>query len=229
MNGRILIIDDDFFLTQSLTRLMQGQGYEVSSANTIEDGWKSIGAAQPDLLILDLSLPDGDGLTLCRRIRNEYKFPILMLTSRGDSIDKVIGLEVGADDYLTKPFDAHELAARVKAMLRRLTEYSTSNLRSTGTKTFGEISIDFDARALTVSGNEVRLTQTEFDLLAYLAERAGVAQDRDEVFQAVWGYDSEFSSNSLDVLVYRLRTKLRDAKAGDPLVTVRGFGFKFQP
>lgn len=229
MSGRILIIDDDFFLTQSLTRLMQGQGYEVSSANTIEDGWKAIGTARPDLLILDLSLPDGDGLTLCRRIRTEHKFPILMLTSRGDSIDKVIGLEVGADDYLTKPFDAHELAARVKAMLRRHTEYATLSSRPSGSKTFGEITLDFDARVLLISGKEVALTQTEFDLLAYLAERAGIAQDRDEVFRAVWGYDSEFSSNSLDVLVYRLRTKLRDAKAGDPLVTVRGFGFKFQP
>ena len=228
MNGKILIIDDDQFLTKSLARLMEGQGHEVQSSNTIDDGWTTLSKSPPDLLILDLSLPDGDGLTLCRRIRTQYKFPILMLTSRGDSIDKVMGLEVGADDYLTKPFDAHELAARVKALLRRQTEYGTSATPGTPME-FGNIEIDPSARVLRVKGVEVTLTQTEFDLLVHLASRPGIAQDRNEVFRAVWGYDSEFSSNSLDVLVYRLRTKLKEAGAPDVLLTVRGFGFKFQP
>lgn len=228
MKGKILIIDDDQFLTKSLARLMEGQGHEVGSANTIEDGWRSLSQSPPDLLILDLSLPDGDGITLCRRIRTQFKFPILMLTSRGDSIDKVMGLEVGADDYLTKPFDAHELAARVKALLRRQTEYGSAATPGAPLE-LGAIQIDPSARVLRVNGAEVTLTQTEFDLLFHLASRPGIAQDRNEVFRAVWGYDSEFSSNSLDVLVYRLRTKLKEAGAPDVILTVRGFGFKFQP
>ncbi len=229
MSARIHIVDDDQFLTKSLSRLLEGQGHKVDGAHSVEDGWRLVNQEPPDLLILDLSLPDGDGLALCRRIRVQHRFPILMLTSRGDSIDKVIGLEVGADDYLTKPFDAHELVARVKALLRRQNEYAPVVSRPTGSHRFGDMCVDLDSRVVSVGETPLELTHTEFDLLAFLVMRPGMAVDRNEIFRAVWGYDSEFSSNSLDVLIYRLRSKLKESGGGEPVLTVRGFGFKFQP
>ncbi|MBL8059471.1 MAG: response regulator transcription factor [Chthonomonas sp.] len=229
MTGRIQIIDDDQFLTQSLARLLVGQGNQVSWAHTVEEGRAMIDQQPPDLLILDLSLPDGDGLALCRHLRDRYSFPIMMLTSSGDSIDKVVGLEAGADDYLAKPFDVHELTARIKAILRRNNQYGLGRASGNQIIRFGEFALNQDSRTVEVGGMPVPLTQTEYDLLLYFVNRPGLALERDKIFQAVWGFNSEFASNSLDVLVYRLRAKLKQAGIDDALTTIRGFGFKFQP
>lgn len=227
MKQNILLVDDDHFLTSSLTRLLNSSGFEVAAAPTIEDGWNQIVASEPDLAILDLSLPDGDGNDLCQRIREKWNFPILMLTSRGDSIDKVTGLGMGADDYLTKPFDPHELIARIQALLRRANLVKTTKTASEILKV-GSILIDQSAREISVNNQKIILTHTEFDVLAFLAKNYDKVVDRDHLFREIWGYESDFASNTLDVLVYRIRTKLKKAGAEDPIATVRGFGFRLR-
>jgi DNA-binding response OmpR family regulator len=227
MSEQILVIDDDQFLAQSLSRLFEGQGYQVRATHGIEEGWEKMEESAPELIVLDLGLPDGDGVALCRRLRGRFTCPVLMLTSRGESIDKVIGFEAGADDYLVKPFDPHELLARVKALLRRQNDYARRAPEGSGKLIVaGPLAIDLEARIATVGDAKLALTHTEFDLLAHLASNLGRAIHRDHLFNAVWGYSSDFSSNSLDVLIYRLRAKLRTAGGGDPIKTVRAYGFR---
>ncbi|MBS1705703.1 MAG: response regulator transcription factor [Armatimonadetes bacterium] len=225
MTNSILIIDDDRFLAQGIARLLRNQGYEVNCAHSAVDGERCLALDRPDLLVLDLCLPDGDGISICRKIRQKDQFPILMLTSRSDSIDKVVGFEVGADDYMTKPFDPHELSARVKALLRRMRQMQ-SPAREHDPIQIGPMRIDGQKREVRVDDHPITLTNTEFELLTYLAMHVGKACPREEIFTSVWGYSSEFSSNSLDVVVYRLRNKLKPYGLENMVETVRGFGFK---
>lgn len=226
MNKQLLIVDDDPFLVSSLSRLLLANGFKVISASTIVEGYEQILIREPNLAILDLSLPDGDGNELCRKIREKYDFPILMLSSRAESIDKVTGLTIGADDYLTKPFDPHELVARIHALLRRSGKGGFDS--DPQELKIGNISIDLKIREISVEGKVVSLTQTEFDVLAYLAKHRDQVVPREQLFRVVWGYDSEFASNSLDVLVYRIRTKIKAAGGTDLITTVRGFGFRLR-
>lgn len=222
------MVDDDRFLTRSIGRILEVQNFQVEVAHTLEESRNKIVLHPPDLLILDLNLPDGDGLKLCRNLRQEFTFPILMLTSRGASVDKVVGLEAGADDYLVKPFDPFELVARVKALLRRQNNYDKRTSPGNGGLIVrGQLVIDLAARLASIKGEPLSLTQTEFDLLHHLADTPGKAIHRDQIFEAVWGYSPDFSSNSLDVLMYRLRAKLRAAAQSDLIQTVRGYGFRF--
>lgn len=226
MSQYILIIDDDPFLVSSLSRLLASNGFKIGTASSISEGWEQVVARPPDLLILDLSLPDGDGNDLCRQIRVKHVFPIMMLTSRAESIDKVTGLGIGADDYLTKPFDPHELVARIHALLRRASKNSVvTDLQELR---LGNLVLDLKARELRLDDKLLSLTQTEFDVLAYLARHRDQVIPREQLFRTVWGYDSEFASNSLDVLVYRIRTKIKSAGGPDLIATVRGFGFRLR-
>lgn len=218
------MIDDDAFLVTSVKQLLEDQSYKVRSAGNAGDGFRSIAEFIPDLLILDLGLPDEDGINLCQRIRAKWKFPILMLTSRTDLVDKVLGLEVGADDYLTKPFEARELLARVKACLRRTTDYVA---QQTDILAFDGLQIDRGKMQVSVGSKAITLTALEFRLLCHLAEHSGMVLQRDRLFEAVWGYEDDFNSNSLDVFVYRLRSKLEKAGAPDVIKTIRGVGYKF--
>lgn len=221
----ILVVDDDLFLVTSIRRLLVANNFSVESAHRVDTAWQMILANQPDLLILDLSLPDGDGNELCQRIRTQFDFPILMLTSRSDSIDKVTGLGLGADDYLTKPFDPSELIARIQAILRRTKGGSVSAVKSI---TVGNLSLSLSEHEFSVEGNLLALTHTEFNLLAYLTQNSSRAVSREELFRAVWGYEAEFASNTLDVLVYRVRTKLKVAKADHTIGTIRSHGFRLK-
>lgn len=224
MAAKLLVVDDDRFLLDNLKRLLESNGFGVRTATSGEDAFKAIVDEAPDLLVLDLGLPGIDGISFCRRIRAKWRFPVLMLTARTDAMDKVIGLEVGADDYLTKPFEPVEIVARIRAHLRRSSEYSEETVSSKRIE-IGELVIDQEARDAFVDGEAANLTTKEFELLAYLGANAGRAMSREVLFEQVWGYDIEFSSNSLDVFVYRLRQKLPN-NVGRFIHTVRGYGYK---
>jgi len=225
MNAHILAVDDDRFLLENVERLLQMNGFDVTTASSGEEALRALEKRKPDLAVLDVSLPDFDGITLCRRIRAEHRFPIIMLTARSEAVDKVIGLEVGADDYLTKPFEPSELVARVRAQLRRSTEYAGAAVRDK-IKIQG-LEIDFESREVHIDGRMVELTKREYELLAHLARNAGRVISRESLFERNWGFDIEFSSNSLDVHIYRLRKKLEpDADHPIYVQTVRGYGYR---
>jgi two-component system, OmpR family, response regulator VicR len=226
MNDEILAIDDDLFLLDSLKQLLETQGFSVRTAHSAQQGLVAIVEKPPKLLILDLSLPDEDGVSLCRKIRGKWKFPIIMLTSRTDLMDKVIGLEVGADDYLTKPFEGRELVARVRANLRRQEEYTVEETRKECIE-IGPLKINLKSRLVEIRDQKVTLTSLEFRLIHYFVVNAGRVLEREKLFETVWGYEEAFNSNSLDVFVYRLRSKLEKASGVKLIHTIRGFGYRF--
>jgi DNA-binding response OmpR family regulator len=225
MNARILAVDDDRFLLENVAHLLQINGFEVDTASSGDEALRSLEKRVPDLALLDVSLPDFDGITLCRRIRTNHRFPIVMLTARSEAIDKVIGLEVGADDYLTKPFEPSELIARVRAQIRRSIEYAGAAARNQ--VKIQDLEIDFDSREARVNGRAIELTKREYELLAHLARNAGRVISRESLFERNWGFDIEFSSNSLDVHIYRLRKKIEpDPDRPTYVQTVRGYGYR---
>ncbi len=227
MKRRILIVDDDRFLLESIHRLLTANDFEVVSAT---DGDQALAALEKrafDLMVLDVGLPNADGLTVCRRVRTRWNLPVIMLTARSDAMDKILGLEVGADDYITKPFEPAELIARIRAQLRRSTEYQKESGK--GVLTFGELCVDEEQRDAIVAGKACGLTSREFELLAELARNAGKVVTREHLFQKVWGYAMDFNSNSLDVYMYRVRKKL-EAHEGSRqcLQTMKGYGYKLE-
>lgn len=228
MSNRVLIVDDDRFLLENVRKLLTSQGYEVDSATSGEDAIKHLSECSVDLMVLDVGLPGIDGISLCRRIRSKWHFPVIMLTARTDAMDKVVGLEVGADDYLTKPFEPMELLARVRAQLRRSTEYQMEATLPDRIEV-GDLVIDGELRDVLVSGQAAGLTNREYELLEYLARNSGRVLSRDTLFEKVWGYEIDFNSNSLDVYIYRIRKKIEpDPDNPRYLHTLRGYGYKFQ-
>lgn len=224
--SEVLIIEDDPFLLSSLKQLLEANNYTIREAANAKDGFASIADQTPDLLILDLGLPDEDGVSLCRRIRMKWTFPILMLTSRSDLLDKIVGLEVGADDYVTKPFESRELLARIRACMRRTSEYKAEGPDDEAIRS-GPLTLDLKQRSAAIDSQKVILTALEFRLLHYFVSNSGRVLEREQLFESVWGYDDEFNSNSLDVFIYRLRTKLEKASGKKAIHTVRGFGYRF--
>ena len=225
--AKVLVIDDDRFLAEAVRKLLTEAGFDVATVATATEGWSSLTTFAPDLIVLDLGLPDQDGMALCRNVRNRSSVPILMLTSRSGAVDKVLGLEFGADDYLTKPFDSHELVARIRALLRRRDVYDAQS----GEKVYslGGVRLDMAARRATTNGVAITLTETETKLLEHLMANPGRALERDTLFTTVWGYDSEFNSNSLEVMVYRLRNKIKQAGGSMVIRTLRGYGYVAEP
>ncbi len=227
MSAKVLIVDDDPFLLQNLEILLAREGYAVRCAASGEEALSMLTDEEADLVVLDLGLPGIDGVTTCRRLRSRWHMPVLMLTARTDAMDKVIGLEVGADDYLTKPFEPSEFVARVRAHLRRHHEYQTPANPTSKNLRLGQIEIDFERRQVLVKGEVAELTNREFAIVEYLAQNLGRAISRESLFEALWGYELDFNSNSLDVLIYRIRKKLEvDPNHPQHLQTLRGFGYK---
>jgi DNA-binding response OmpR family regulator len=231
---RILVVEDDLTLLETLEYNLAGEGYAVTTA---ADGLTALEVAreeQPDLIVLDLMLPRLDGFEVCRILRRETNVPILMLTARTDEVDRVVGLEVGADDYLTKPFSMRELLARVKALLRRvrlIREEVTGEQRVSGTEqlSFGDLVIDLDRREVLVRGEGLRLKPKEFDLLVFLARHPGMALSRDLLLERVWGWEYGGGSRTVDVHVRWLREKVEaDPSNPERIVTVRGVGYCFE-
>ncbi|HEX5480442.1 MAG TPA: response regulator transcription factor [Dehalococcoidia bacterium] len=222
----ILVVDDEPSLTAALSYNLRKDGFRVITAG---DGIAALQEARrerPDLIVLDLMLPKMDGLEVCRRVRAESAVPIIMLTAKGEEMDRVVGLEVGADDYLAKPFGMRELMARVRALLRRAAQHT--NDREGRRIAAGELSIDPRGRTVERGGAPVALKPKEFDLLAFLAKSAGQVFTREQILQRVWGYDFFGGSRTVDVHMRWLREKLESDPAHPAhLLTVRGVGYKF--
>jgi two-component system response regulator RegX3 len=227
MSPRILVVEDELTIADALSYALRGEGHEVE---TVEDGERAIAAAgeRPfDLILLDLMLPGVSGIEVCRRLRSESAVPIIVLTARDSEVDRVVGLEAGADDYLTKPFSMSELLARVRAILRRreLDAGEASAVRSVGA-----LRLDLERYEATVDGEPVQLTQSELKLLAFLARSPGRVYSRREIMQHLWESEYVGDERAADLHVSNIRRKIeRDPEDPERLVTVRGAGYKLVP
>jgi len=223
MSATILVIDDDEKLNGLLKRFLKDYGYTVYTATHADSGLQKVRTVLPDLIILDVMLPGMNGFDICRTIRQSSAVPIIMLTARGDVTDKVVGLELGADDYLPKPFEPRELVARIKAVLRRVNDETTVRRRC-----YGPLIIDFDRRQVWMNGREVVLTTSEFAALELLARNAGKVLDRDAIMQTLRGIDCEYFNRVVDITMSRLRQKLGDdPKCPQFIKTIWGTGYTF--
>ena len=220
----ILVVEDEGSIASFVSLYLKNAGYTVRTASTGSEALSQAAAQMPNLIVLDLMLPDIDGIEVCKRIRQTSDVPILMLTARDEDVDKIIGLEVGADDYLTKPFNPRELVARVKSILRR----STPDRRELETEQIihGDLRVDAGRREVRVVDEEVQLAPKEFDLLWELLDHRGLVLTRDQLLERVWGYTFAGDTRTVDVHVRQLRRKLGDAS---PIVTVWGVGYKVSP
>lgn len=234
MAEKILIVDDEITLQETLAYNLTKHGYEVLVTG---DGQRALDLARiekPDLILLDIMLPGMDGFEVCRRLRTEMGTPVLMLTARDDEIDRVVGLEVGADDYLTKPFSMRELIARVKAMLRRvkIIKEELNSLQSFPDQTkmivFGNLSIDIGRREVRINDNVINLKPKEFELLLYLIKNKNRVLSRDQILESVWGWEYIGDSRTVDVHVRWLREKIEeDPSKPKRIITARGAGYRF--
>ena len=236
MTEKILVVEDEVSLQETLAYNLRRQGYEVEVAG---DGPAALQLARythPDIILLDIMLPGMDGFEVCRILRQEMNTPVLMLTARDDEIDRVVGLEVGADDYLTKPFSMRELMARVKAMLRRVRMIREEIESTTGPLAAPALLLTFDNLVLDLNRREIRLNELplalkpkEYELLLFLAQHRGQVLSREHVLERVWGWDFVGDSRTVDVHVRWLREKIeKDPANPQRIVTVRGAGYRFE-
>ena len=232
MVEKILIVEDELTLQETLSYNLKHQGYQVITSGNGLDAIKKAAEIKPDLIILDVMLPGADGFEVCRQIRKEMNMPILMLTARTDEIDRVVGLEVGADDYLTKPFSMRELIARIKAMLRRMHMITEMNETKDSTKQvliFGNLVVNEIRHEATLEGSILALSPKEFDLLLFLVKNKGKMVTRELVLEKVWGWEYIGNSRSVDVHIRWLREKIEvDPKKPNRIITVRGGGYIFE-
>jgi len=221
-NETILVVDDEYNIVELARMYLQQAGYRVESA---ADGQQGLGQARylrPALVVLDLMLPDLDGWEVCRRLRAESDVPIIMLTARTDDVDRIVGLELGADDYVTKPFNPRELVARVRAVLRR---YQKS-VRPDQAVTIGQLTVDPVSREATSGSRKLALRPKEFDLLLVLAEHQGQVLSRDQLLDLVWGYDFPGGTRTVDAHVSHVRARLAERGSEVTIETHRGIGYK---
>jgi DNA-binding response OmpR family regulator len=219
----ILIVDDDVDLNGLLTEYLQGFGHSLTSATSADAGRKQLRRALPDLLILDVMLPDTDGLTLCRELRESYDVPIIMLTARGEVADRVMGLEFGADDYLAKPFEPRELVARITSVIRRSRDRIQGDVLACD-----GLRLEVQTRRVEVDGNYVELTTMEFALLEHLMKSQGRVLSRDHLIERLRGFDGDVYDRSIDMLVSRVREKLGDDPQKPRFIrTIRLGGYQF--
>ncbi len=233
MNRTIALVEDDPNLLDIVRFNLTREGYEVVVARDGEEALSVVRGRQPGLVILDIMLPRLDGLEVCRILRKEISVPIIMLTAKADEVDKVVGLEIGADDYVTKPFSMRELLARVKAMLRRAEILQDAaplgGDTGAGIIEVGHLRIDLERHVVTMQDRELNLSPKEYDLLVYLAQNRRRAFDRDHLLERVWGYDYGGDTRTVDVHIRWLRRKVEMDPAQPSLIrTVRGVGYKLE-
>ncbi|WP_263120340.1 MtrAB system response regulator MtrA [Cellulomonas sp. RIT-PI-Y] len=224
MKGRVLVVDDDTALAEMIGIVLRSEGFEPVFCADGDEALEAFRASQPDLVLLDLMLPGRDGTEVCRLIRAESGVPIVMLTAKADTVDVVLGLESGADDYISKPFKPKELIARVRARMRRSEEPAPEHLR------IGDLSIDVTGHRVTRDGAVISLTPLEFDLLVALARKPWQVFTREVLLEQVWGYRHAADTRLVNVHVQRLRSKIEgDPERPEIVVTVRGVGYKAGP
>jgi DNA-binding response OmpR family regulator len=218
--GKVLVVDDEPNIADLIELYLSRDGFRVVKAATGESGLRAVADHRPRLVVLDVGLPDVDGLEVCRRLRQTSTIPVIFLTARDSEVDRVLGLEMGADDYVTKPFSPPELVARVKAVLRR-----TDGAAGAEIIQINDATIDLGRREVRVRGDAVSFTTKEFELLQYLAEHPGLALSRQQILDGVWGYDWFGDSRTVDVHLAQIRKKLDGAVRID---TVRGVGYRLE-
>ena len=233
MSEKILVVEDEPTLQETLAYNLTRQGYAVETASDGQAALDKARQSQPDLIVLDIMLPVLDGFEVCRVLRQEMNTPILMLTARDDEIDRVIGLELGADDYITKPFSMREFLARVKAQLRRVRlireEIDTETAHPRETLNFGNLTLDLTRREVLLDNQPVAIKPKEFDLLLFLARHRGQVLTRELILERVWGWEFSGGSRTVDVHVRWLREKIEKNPAlPERIVTVRGAGYRFE-
>ena len=221
---KILIVEDEMKIARFVELELTHEGYTVAISGDGRSGLEKALSWQPDLIVLDLMLPGLSGIEVCRRVRQESDLPIIMLTAKDDVSDKVMGLDMGADDYMTKPFAIEELLARIRVLLKRRTRGRSSAPESTTLRS-GELTLDKKSYAVAYGGEPIALTKKEFDLLAYLMEHAGQVVTRDMLLNDVWGYEYAGDTNIVDVYIRYLRTKIDEKTGVKYLHTVRGVGY----
>jgi DNA-binding response OmpR family regulator len=218
--GTIVVVDDEPNIADLVDLYLEREGFRVLKAGTGQAGLQAVKDHRPRLVVLDVGLPDVDGLEVCKRLRATSQIPVIFLTARDSEVDRVLGLELGGDDYLTKPFSPAELVARVKAVLRRVDGGPAAEVMQSG-----EVAIDAGRREVRVAGDPVEFTTKEFDLLRYLAERPGLALSRQQILDGVWGYEWYGDARTVDVHIAQVRKKLGDAVE---IKTVRGVGYRLE-
>jgi two-component system response regulator ResD len=222
---RVLVVDDEPMVREVLERYLRNEGFDVSTAEDGPGALAAFASDEPDLVLLDLMLPQIDGYEVFRRMRATAETPVIMLTARGEETDRVVGLELGADDYVTKPFSPREVVARVRAVLRRTGQPAIS-----GRMDFGELQIDTDRREIRLAEREIHLTRKEFDLLAYLAARPGMTFTRSQLLEDLWDWAWDGDTATVTVHIRRLREKIEaDPSQPKRLITVWGVGYRFEP
>lgn len=223
MKKTILVIDDDKKLNQLLKDFLGDFGFQTLTATHPAEGLTKLRQKSPDLVILDVMLPEMNGFEVCKRIRQTHSVPVIMLTARGEPMDKIVGLEIGADDYVAKPFEPRELVARIQAVLRR-----SQKINDTRPRKLGRLEIDFPRRIVCLDGKPVDLTTNEFTTLALLAGNPGKVFDRDQILQELRGIDSDAFNRTVDITISRLRQKLKDDPQKPSFIkTVWGAGYVF--
>ena len=231
MAQKILVVDDESSVTDLLAYNLRKANYEVLTAADGREALQTAADSHPDLILLDLMLPGIDGLTVCRELRKTSQVPIIMLTALGEEIDRVVGLELGADDYVAKPFSVRELLSRIKAVLRRASQpEQETQPQAKPALAAGGLRIDVVSRQVSVAGTEIPFTRLEFDILAVLVNHVGQVWSRERLLEQAWGYDFAGETRAVDSAIKRLRAKLRAADpAADRIEAVRGIGYRLNP
>lgn len=225
---KILVVDDEVDIVDFIEDYLTGEGYEVVKAYNGVEALDKMRSELPDFVVLDIMLPGLDGFEVCKQMRTESTVPILMVTAKDTDIDKIVGLEIGADDYMPKPFNPRELVARVKAILRRTYRQDYQSHNQTATLKHKDLSVDSERRTATIGGRQLELTMKEFDLLLFLMRNPGHVYSRDHLLDSVWGQDSFVGARTVDVHIRRLREHIEtDASQPQYIITVWGVGYKF--